>query len=157
MLMYVPKDDRKWAASFTSEEWWDCDGRFRLAQLAHIPDLEEVKRLANQRAGRKRRGDTSELYVYYAAEVEKENMWSFPCEDECDKTKKRGRGDKTGAAALTMWDNCSTHNKCYRKHAVLAQVEHVWMKVDRGQRVMGWEGGDDDQEGGDGEMIRSEA
>lgn len=74
----------------------------------------------------------------------------------CDKTKKRGRGNKTGAAALTMWDNCSTHNKCYRKHAVLAQVEHVWMKIDRGQRVMG-EGDDDEQDGGDGEMIRSEA
>ena len=156
VLMYVPKDDRKWAASSTSEEWWDCDGRFRLAQLAHIPDLDEVKRLANQRAGRKRRGDTSELYVYYAAEVEKEKMWSFPCEDECDKIKKTGKGDKTGAAALTMWDNCSTHNKCYRKHAVLAQVEHVWMKIDRGQRVMG-EGDDDEQDGGDGEMIRSEA
>jgi hypothetical protein len=57
--------------------------------------------------------------------------------DECDKTKKRGRGNITGAAALTMLGRCSTHIKCYKKHAVLAQMEHVWMKVYRGQRVMG--------------------
>ena len=55
----------------------------------------------------------------------------------CDKTETTSRVNKRGPASLTMWDTCSTHNGCDRKHAVTAQMEHVWMKVDREKRMLG--------------------
>ena len=90
--LYAPGDHGRW------ERAWDCQGRYRLAQLAEPPPAIQRSRVTRP----------SSIKVFLADEEEPEHEYSFPSPDSCL--------DEEGN--VVMYDNCQAEGTrtCEKKH-----------------------------------------
>jgi len=120
MLMRVQDEERKVYAAPQSGNW-DCEGAFRLAQLAVVPETphEDGRRRGR---GRGRKGDGTDILVFYADETIKEKEWFFKSEEVCYQQ---------GGEVAKRWNECHAESGgCDKMHTWPAKVENVLMKIE---------------------------
>ena len=120
MLMRVLDEERKVYAAPQSGNW-DCEGAFRLAQLAVVPETphEDGRRRGR---GRGRKGDGTDILVFYADETIKEKEWFFKSEEVCYQQ---------GGEMAKRWNECHAESGgCDKMHTWPAKVENVLMKIE---------------------------
>lgn len=117
VLVYVPAEDRTTEENQHPEPNWNCQGAFRLAQIAELPEnLGRAKRRGRQPA---RRGkDKPGFSVFYALELEKELCYELGRE-----TCLTSRGEAKD------WMQCGLRDGCQHKHYTEVPFERVLQKV----------------------------
>ena len=135
LLVYVPPSDRREYPPMTPmfEKAWNCQGRYRLAQLVELPDLDDIN---NSR--RPTRAAATKIKVFLSVEEVPEQEYGFPSGETCMNHEGR----------VVSYSDCPGEVVCEKKHYYEVEVGHVRMAIQRRNRV--------NTERGPPELLRAE-
>ena len=116
--VYVPPNARREYSPTTAmyERAWDCQGRYRLAQLVELPDLEAIVT-----SKRPTRAAATKVKVFLPVEEVPEQEYSFPSGETCQNHEGR----------VLSFSDCPGEVVCERKHYYEVEVGHVRMAIQR--------------------------
>ena len=120
LLYFDPRERDEWNgwARANEESSWSISGKYKVAEVAMMPDLPE-----GPRQRRSTRADATTLPLYLAGDIATDSHYGFPLVATCEATNRQKR-------AYPKWEDCRIRG-CKCKHACDIRVDRIVAKVPR--------------------------